>query len=77
MIRMAEMMNDAAAKERIQKYFDKAHASFENLWKDETLDKLARSCPPIKIMGFPRFGEQRAKQESAPADGRALHRPLD
>jgi uncharacterized protein (DUF608 family) len=39
MIRMAEMMNDAAAKERIQKYFDKAYASFENLWRDESNKK--------------------------------------
>jgi uncharacterized protein (DUF608 family) len=34
MIRMADMMDDAAAKERIQKYFDKALASFEKLWRD-------------------------------------------
>jgi uncharacterized protein (DUF608 family) len=42
MIRMAEMMNDAAAKERIQKYFDKAHASLENLWRDEINKKGRR-----------------------------------
>jgi uncharacterized protein (DUF608 family) len=36
MIRMADMMGDAAARERIQGYFDKAHASFERLWRDET-----------------------------------------
>jgi hypothetical protein len=35
MIRMAEMMGDTAAKERIQGYFDKAYASFEELWRDE------------------------------------------
>jgi uncharacterized protein (DUF608 family) len=35
MIRMAEMMDDHAAKERIQGYFDKACASFEKLWRDK------------------------------------------
>jgi uncharacterized protein (DUF608 family) len=35
MIRMAEMMDDQSAKERIQGYFDKAHASFEKLWRDK------------------------------------------
>jgi uncharacterized protein (DUF608 family) len=34
MIRMAEIMDDTEAKERIQTYFDKAFASLEKLWKD-------------------------------------------
>ncbi|MBN1360122.1 MAG: hypothetical protein JW993_06000, partial [Sedimentisphaerales bacterium] len=42
MIRMAEMMGDKAAKERIQGYFDKAYASLEQLWRDETNSKGQR-----------------------------------
>jgi hypothetical protein len=34
MMKMAEMMNDRPAKERIQRAFDKAHSSFEQLWRD-------------------------------------------
>ncbi len=34
MIKMAEMMNDPTAKARIQRAFDKARASLEELWKD-------------------------------------------
>ncbi len=42
MIRMAEMMNDTAARERIQGYFDKAYASLENLWRDAVNKKGRR-----------------------------------
>jgi non-lysosomal glucosylceramidase len=35
MIRMAERMGDASARDRIQGYFDKAYASLERLWRDE------------------------------------------
>jgi hypothetical protein len=35
MICMAQMMGDVSAQERIQGYFDKAHASLEKLWRDE------------------------------------------
>ncbi len=35
MIRMADMMGDEVAKERIQGYFDKAYASLERLWREE------------------------------------------
>ncbi len=34
MMKLAERMDDASAKERIQKYYDKAFASFEELWRD-------------------------------------------
>jgi uncharacterized protein (DUF608 family) len=34
MIRMAEMMGDQPARQKCQKYFDKAYASFEKLWRD-------------------------------------------
>jgi uncharacterized protein (DUF608 family) len=34
MIKMAEMMDDTSAKKQYQKYFDKAYASFQKLWRD-------------------------------------------
>ncbi len=39
MIRMADMMGDKVAKKQIQGYFDKAYASLEQLWRDETNSK--------------------------------------
>jgi uncharacterized protein (DUF608 family) len=42
MIRMADMMGDEPAKRRIQRYFDKAYASLERLWRDEKNSKGQR-----------------------------------